>query len=233
MGYLEIVENGRKRMKELGIYDRYFTKGAETGATLRINREFFDTMRFRFNVIDAQPASTETEIFGCKLETPIMCAALSAGSEVQKITDSPLVTLAKGVKEAVVETGAPTVKIVKPYKDHKLVIQKLELNHTVNIHAAEKKNGLLHDDRYYFLDFSTMSLFFGLSTFIVTRSLGLKGTDCNVKNPYGVMWEDSGVVIAGSGIHQPNNLDLLMLTMGLNSYGRCLRRLGIWLNTLG
>jgi isopentenyl diphosphate isomerase/L-lactate dehydrogenase-like FMN-dependent dehydrogenase len=93
MEYVEIIENGRRRIKELGIYDRYFTKGAESGATLRINREFFDTMRFRFNVIDSLPASTETEIFGCKLETPIMSAALSAGAELQKITDSPLVML--------------------------------------------------------------------------------------------------------------------------------------------
>src|SRR5208283_2342393 len=127
-------------MKELGVYDRYFTRGAESGATLRINREFFGTMRFKFNIIDALPASTETEIFGCNLKTPVMCAALSTGVELAKITDSPLVMLARGVKDAgsmmfvgissekqlesVVETGAPTVKIVKPYKNHELVIQK-------------------------------------------------------------------------------------------------------------
>jgi hypothetical protein len=57
MGYVEIVENGRRRLKELGVYDRYFTRGVETGATLRINREFFNTIRLKFNLIDAQPAS--------------------------------------------------------------------------------------------------------------------------------------------------------------------------------
>jgi uncharacterized repeat protein (TIGR02543 family) len=41
-------------------------------------------------------------------------------------------------------------------------------------------------------------------------------TDCDVKNPYGVMWEDSGVVIAGSGTHQPKNLDLLMVMLTLD-----------------
>ncbi|HMK83323.1 MAG TPA: hypothetical protein VK503_06365 [Candidatus Bathyarchaeia archaeon] len=42
------------------------------------------------------------------------------------------------------------------------------------------------------------------------------GTDCNVKNPYGVMLEDSGVVIAGSGIHQPKDKTLLWGTLTLD-----------------
>jgi len=136
------VENGRRRLKELGVYDRYFTRGAESGATLRINREFFNTMRFRFNLIDTQPASTETEMFGVKLQTPVFSGALSINAEMLKIDANPLVNTAKGIKDAnslmligisnekqledVIHTGAPTVKIVKPYKDHKLVIQKLE-----------------------------------------------------------------------------------------------------------
>ncbi len=41
-------------------------------------------------------------------------------------------------------------------------------------------------------------------------------TDCDVKNPYGVMLEDSGSVITGSGIHQPKNLDLLLGTLTLD-----------------
>jgi hypothetical protein len=43
------------------------------------------------------------------------------------------------------------------------------------------------------------------------------GTDCNVKNPYGVTLEESGVAITGSGIHQPGDRDLLfgMLTLDL------------------
>ena len=41
-------------------------------------------------------------------------------------------------------------------------------------------------------------------------------TDCNVKNPYGVMLEDSGIVIAGSGIHQPKDNDLLLGTLTLD-----------------
>ena len=43
------------------------------------------------------------------------------------------------------------------------------------------------------------------------------GTDCNVNNPYGVRWEDSGVVTTGSGIHRPNDGDLMMgmLTLDL------------------
>lgn len=152
MDYMEIVEKGRRRMKELGVYDTYFTGAAETGASLRINREFFGAMRFKFNVIDTVPASTETEIFGCKLRTPVMCAALSTSAALDKIADSMLVMLARGVKEAgslmfvgissneqlesVVETGVPTVKIVKPYKKHELVIEKIEHAERVGVKAV-------------------------------------------------------------------------------------------------
>lgn len=34
-------------------------------------------------------------------------------------------------------------------------------------------------------------------------------TNCNISNPYGVMSEGAGVVMTGSGIRQPNDLDLL------------------------
>lgn len=40
-----------------------------------------------------------------------------------------------------------------------------------------------------------------------------EGTDCNVKNPYGVMREESGVVIAGGGIHQPKAMNILLGTL--------------------
>ncbi|MGA2785774.1 MAG: hypothetical protein ABSF09_13865 [Candidatus Bathyarchaeia archaeon] len=40
-------------------------------------------------------------------------------------------------------------------------------------------------------------------------------TDCNVKNPYGVMLKDSGIVITGTGIHQPKDMDLLLGTLTL------------------
>jgi hypothetical protein len=38
--------------------------------------------------------------------------------------------------ESVIETGAPTVKIIKPYKEHKLVIQKLEHAERVGVKAV-------------------------------------------------------------------------------------------------
>ncbi len=41
-------------------------------------------------------------------------------------------------------------------------------------------------------------------------------TNCDVRNPYGVMLEDSGIVIAGSGIHQPKDMDLLLGTLTLD-----------------
>jgi len=41
-------------------------------------------------------------------------------------------------------------------------------------------------------------------------------TNCNVKNPYGVMLKDSGIVVAGIGVHQPKDMDLLLGTLTLD-----------------
>lgn len=151
MNFREIVEKGRERLDELGIYDLRFKGGAESGATSKINRAFFSTMRFKFNLIDSIHARSNIEVFGCKLKTPVMAAALSAGPVEMKITSSPLVKIAKGVKaagslmmvgvssneqlKAVVETGVPTVKIIKPYRNHNLIIDKIEDAENVGVKA--------------------------------------------------------------------------------------------------
>jgi isopentenyl diphosphate isomerase/L-lactate dehydrogenase-like FMN-dependent dehydrogenase len=138
MNYDELLEKGEKKLKEVGIKRR----GAETGATLKINHAFFNTMRFKLNLIDSLPAKTDFEIFGCKLKTPVMAAALSSSPGQEKITTSPLAMYAEGMKaagslmmvgissnkqlESVVDTGVPTVKIIKPYKDHDIIFQKIE-----------------------------------------------------------------------------------------------------------
>jgi 4-hydroxymandelate oxidase len=77
---------------------------------------------------------------------------MSTSSELVKITNSPLVAIANGVKAAeslmfvgicsreqlreVVETGVPTVKIVKPYKNHRLVISEIEIAEEIGAKAV-------------------------------------------------------------------------------------------------
>ncbi len=152
MSYIEIVEKGKKTMKELGIYDTYFGGAAETGATLRRNREFLETICFKLNLIDSVTADTQTEIFGNKFQTPIFAAPMSTSPELVKITDSPLAAVATGVKaakslmfvgissqeqfEAVVKTGVPAVKIVKPFRNHELVVREIESAERVGAKAV-------------------------------------------------------------------------------------------------
>jgi isopentenyl diphosphate isomerase/L-lactate dehydrogenase-like FMN-dependent dehydrogenase len=84
--------------------------------------------------------------------TPVIAGALSAGHVEMKITDSPLVAIAQGMKDAgslmmigvsskeqlkaVVATGVPTVKIVKPYRKHHLIIDKIEHAEQIGVKAV-------------------------------------------------------------------------------------------------
>ncbi len=130
MQYDELMEAALMKMEEKGALKRYTGKGAETGYAGRYNREIFKAFGFRFRMIDAVAADTSMTLFGRQFKTPIMCAALSGMTD---ITDEPLAKIAKGVSEAeslmwvgitneeqfnsVLATGAPTVRIVKPFAD--------------------------------------------------------------------------------------------------------------------
>lgn len=112
--------------------------GAETGASIRLARECFDSLAIETRVIDAKEASTELSLFGETFATPVMPAALSG---LGGICANGLVEVAKGAKEAgaamwagigedeelaaLVASGAKTIKIIKPYRDHGLILQKL------------------------------------------------------------------------------------------------------------
>lgn len=144
MNYTEIMEKAKQNLKEKGLSMYLQTIGAETGYVALSNVDFFKTLAFKMIMIDTEIANTDFEIFGQRLKTPIMSAALS---HMGDITKNPLVKLAQGVKEAgsmmwlgigseeelenVIKVGAPVVKIVKPYKDSKKILKKLK-------HAEEK-----------------------------------------------------------------------------------------------
>ena len=131
------IEAGRQRMLERGIQK---IRGTETGNVVRINREFIDSILIEMRMIDAvdQP-DTSYSLFGKNFKTPVMSAALSG---LDNIKPHGMATLAKGMAAAgacmwagigtaaelhdIVSAGAPTIKIIKPYRDEDKIFEKLE-----------------------------------------------------------------------------------------------------------
>lgn len=133
----KLLAEGIDKLKELGIGNS-LDKGAETGSVLRMNRQYIDSLTIEARTIDSVEASTEMTLFGESFATPVMTAALSG---LGAICPNPMVEMAKGAKavgaamwvgigegtelKAIIETGARTIKIIKPYRDKDLIFAKL------------------------------------------------------------------------------------------------------------
>lgn len=133
----KLLTEGNARLRELGL-GNFMDKGVETGSVLKITRDYLDSMTIETRMIDSVVASTEMTLFGHTFATPVMTAPLSG---LGAICSNPMVEVAKGAKEAgavmwvgigeeaelkaIIETGAKTVKIVKPYKDNDLILAKI------------------------------------------------------------------------------------------------------------
>ncbi len=131
----KLLVDGKNKLKEKGISER---KGAETGSVLRITRNYMDSLMIETRVIDSVEATTEMSLFGETFGTPVMVAALSG---MGGIYPNAMVEVAKGAKAAeavmwvgigdelelkeIIETGAKTVKIIKPYKNKDLIFEKI------------------------------------------------------------------------------------------------------------
>ncbi|MBR3740154.1 MAG: alpha-hydroxy-acid oxidizing protein [Clostridia bacterium] len=102
------------------------------GDSIRIAREYLDSLLVESRIVGAAAPSTKFEFLGEMFETPIMTAALS---------HIGLVGMARGAKEAgaavsigmggndelgnVLATGAKVMKIIKPYADHEEIYSRL------------------------------------------------------------------------------------------------------------
>lgn len=143
-----IRERGLARLREMGI-ERDLVLAAETQASFRLNREYLDRLTFEMRVLDAVTAETRTSFFGHAVSSPIIGASLSFGRVLGKLTQHGpqygtgyLEPLAEGLKEAgsimglgvctseqlqsVLDVGAPTYVIVKPYRERERLIYKMK-----------------------------------------------------------------------------------------------------------
>lgn len=110
-------------------------------AAMKCTREFFDQIMLEMRLIDSGVPDTEIEIFKEKFSSPIMTATLSHLGSFHGEEDHPIVQYAAGAKkagclhwigmceedefDAVISTGARTVRIVKPYEDEEKIYRQL------------------------------------------------------------------------------------------------------------
>lgn len=131
------MAEGNNKLREKGL-GSYLDKAAETGSVVRIAHDYMNTLTIEARLIDSVPASTDMTLFGENFATPVMTGALSG---LNAICPNALVEVAKGVAASgalmwvgigegdelkdVIDTGAKTIKIIKPYKDKDLIFSKI------------------------------------------------------------------------------------------------------------
>lgn len=105
----------------------------------KITRDFLDSLLLETRYIGSDLPDVSVSLFGKKFETPIMTAALS---HLHKICDNAMSEFALGAKNAgalhwygmgedkeledILETGASTVKIIKPHADNAEVLRRID-----------------------------------------------------------------------------------------------------------
>lgn len=108
------------------------------GDANQITREYFDRLLIEMRHLDAVLPSTVMKLYGESFSTPIMTAALS---HLDNCRPGGAAEMAKGVfqtnavmwtgmgeedeLEAITETGARTVKIIKPHADNNVIFKKM------------------------------------------------------------------------------------------------------------
>lgn len=133
----EIYAKGKTNLEQNGV--KWKTPpDSVLGNHLWANRSYLDSLFFEPKFLDPVVPDTSCTIFNQKLKAPIFCSPIS---KAPFMTDTALVEIARGVKKAgvlmmlgiggstdlqkVINTGAPVVKIVKPYRKTNLIFEKV------------------------------------------------------------------------------------------------------------
>ncbi len=122
----------------------------EPSSSKEITRAYFDSLLLEMRLMDAKVPVTDFELYGRKFKTPIMTAALSHIGTFNPDMPSGMVQYAQAAQmagavhwigmgsdeefEAVMATGADTIRIVKPYADEEKIFSMIK---------CAEKNGAL------------------------------------------------------------------------------------------
>ena len=116
--------------------------GAKAANAKELTRQYFDSLHLEQRLMDSCVPNTEYWLFGKKFKTPVMTAALSHLGTFHPDAPNGMVDYAKGAAlagavhwygmgeepefEAVMATGAQTIRIVKPYADEAKIERQLK-----------------------------------------------------------------------------------------------------------
>ena len=133
----EIYAKGKENLEKMGV-SLTFPPDSDIGASSKENRKYLDSLFFEPQFLDPVEADTSLTLFGRKLKTPALCSALSM---LPFMPENCLVDIARGIGNAgslmmlgiggsaelqnAIDTGAPIVKIVKPYRKTELIYEKV------------------------------------------------------------------------------------------------------------
>ena len=144
----DIWQRGLERIRALGC-EADLVLAAGTQASHRLNRAYLDRLVFEMRVLSAVKADTGTELFGVRLASPIIGAPLGFGRVLGRLSTfgaqygtGYLEPIAEGLRDAgslmglgvstpeqvqsVIDTGAPTYVIVKPYRERERILYTME-----------------------------------------------------------------------------------------------------------
>ena len=138
----QIYTKGKENIKSKGTEWSY--PGGGFGPSVLANRKYLDSLFFETKFFDPVDVDTSFSIFGLRLKTPVFCSAISRTTYMDEMSLSEiargiaksgsLIMLGIGGSEELqgaIDTGAPVVKMIKPYRNTDLIYNKL--------HEAEKR----------------------------------------------------------------------------------------------
>jgi len=133
----QIYAKGKENLEKSGIKWE-FPPDSNYGASVWMNRKYLDSLFFVPKFFDPVDVDTSFTIFGVKLKTPAYCSPIS---RADYMSDNDLAEIARGAGKAgalmmlgiggsnelqsAIDTGAPVVKMVKPYRRTELIYEKV------------------------------------------------------------------------------------------------------------
>jgi isopentenyl diphosphate isomerase/L-lactate dehydrogenase-like FMN-dependent dehydrogenase len=134
----ELFTLARENLKEKG-QDRQMPSGSNYLASSEANRRLLDSVFMEPKFLDPVQPDTSLTLFGARMKTPAFCSALSKPGQ---FTDEEMADLVRGMGNAgsmmmlgiggsemlqlAIDTGAPVVKMVKPYRETELIYTKVK-----------------------------------------------------------------------------------------------------------
>lgn len=143
MRYDEIVAAGIGALESAGAA-KFLNTASETGSQARLNRAYTDSLTFETRLIGTRRATTDIELFGTHLRTPVIASSLSQSLVLDHLSwDEPyLEQIAAGLADAgsamttgmmsedelaaIIDCGAPVIHIIKPYQDEDAIFRALD-----------------------------------------------------------------------------------------------------------